>query len=289
MMRRFFLLVLFTSIVLLVLARGEETPASPFENSVGMTLIPVRVGEYVMGSPETEKSRRDDEAQVPVKITKPFLIGEAEVTQGQWKAVMGTSFKELLETKAGPLGRGANLVLEPSATGKDQPMCFVNWADAMGFCEKLTEKEAGTLPEGYRYSLPSEAQWEYACRAGTTTVFSYGDTLTSEQANFYGPKPYGVKEEGVYREKTTPVKSFEPNAWGIYDMHGNLYEWCLDWYGETLSGGDDPAGVGEGEGRVIRGGTWNRTATSCRSAYRYSAGPESRSYNIGFRVVLVQE
>jgi formylglycine-generating enzyme len=182
-------------------------------------------------------------------------------------------------------------VAEVSALGENQPMSFVSWLDAKSFCEALTEKEreAGTLPEGYKYSLPSEAQWEYACRAGTTTVFSYGDTLTSKQANFYGKLPYGVEEEGDYLEKTSEVKSYEPNPWGIYDMHGNVYEWCLDWYGEALPGGVDPKGVDTGDSRIIRGGTWNRKALSCRAAYRYSTYDYVRSYNIGFRVALVPE
>ncbi|MEM9081053.1 MAG: formylglycine-generating enzyme family protein [Verrucomicrobiota bacterium] len=274
-----------------VLGEGEALLGKKFESSVGMGLVPIPAGSFLMGSPEGEVSRRDDEKQVEVTISKGFLMGEAEVTQGEWMAVMKTGFQEQIESKAGPLGRGANLVLEPSAEGDEEPMCFVNWGDAVAFCEKLTvlDREAGLLPEGFVYGLPTEAEWEYACRAGTTTVFAFGDTLTAMQANFYGPKPYGVEEEGEYREKTVPVKSFEANGWGLFDVHGNLYEWCADYYGEVLAGGADPAGPGEGEGRVIRGGTWNRTATSCRSAYRYSAGPESRSYNIGFRVVLRAE
>lgn len=259
-------------------------------SSIGLKMLPIPAGTFTMGSPSTEKSRGRDEDQVEVELTEPFLMGETEVTQAQWKAVMKTSTAEQVASKDGPLGRGANLVDEASATGPDQPMCFVNWADALRFCEQLTEldREAGVIDEGFKYSLPTEAQWEYACRAGTTTVFAFGDTLTSDQANFFGKMPYGVDEEGEYREKTTVVKTFKPNAWGLYDMHGNLYEWCLDWYGEALEGGKDPVGPAEGDGYIIRGGTWNRKATSCRSAYRYSSNPTARGYNIGFRVVLVK-
>ena len=262
--------------------------AKSLTNSLGMKLISIPAGTFTMGSPKTEQGRGRDEDQVKVTLSESFYIQESEVTQGQWLKVTGKTVNEQIATKKGPIGRGANLVAEASAIGAEQPMCFVNWPDAIAFCQKLTqlEKEKGTLSEGFIYTLPTEAQWEYACRAGTDTVFAFGNTLTSEQANFYGKKPYGVKTEGIYREKTTPIKTFAPNAWGLYDMHGNLYEWCTDWYAESASGGTDPIGPDKGDGRIIRGGTWNRTATSCRSSYRYSSGPESRSYNIGFRVVL---
>ena len=256
-----------------------------------MKFVPIPAGAFTMGSPASEEGRGRDEDQVEVTISEAFYMQDTEVTQSQWLKVTGKTLTEQIESKTGPIGRSAKLVSEASAVGDDEPMCFVNWEDALLFCQKLTqlEKEEGTLPEGHLYTLPTEAQWEYACRAGTKTVFSYGNTLTSEQANFYGKKPYGVEGEGVYREKTTPVKSFSPSPWGLYDMHGNLYEWCLDWYGEKAAGGTDPTGPESGDSRIIRGGTWNRVATSCRCAYRYSSRPESRSYNIGFRVVLVKK
>ena len=265
-----------------------EEPTPPLTNSLGMKLVPISPGTFTMGSPATEEGRGKDEDQIEVTLSQPFYMAQSEVTQKQWLEVTGKTLTQQIETKSGPIGRSAKLVKEASAVGPDQPMCFVNWDDAIDFCQKLTalEKEKGTLPEGLVYALPSEAQWEYACRAGTQTVFAFGNTLTSDQANFYGKKPYGVKEEGIYREKTTPVKTFPPNPWGLYDMHGNLYEWCSDYYSEKALGGTDPIGPAEGESRIIRGGTWNRVANSCRSAYRYSSRPESRSYNIGFRVVL---
>lgn len=277
-----------------ILSFGNQLAAQPdflksiYSNSSNMKLVPIPAGDFTMGSPESEKGRGKDEDQVPVKITQSFLIAETEVTQEQWFKVTGKTLQQQIDNKEGPIGRGANLVAEASAEGPNQPMCFVNWADAVAFCEALTlaEHEAGTLPKNLTYALPTEAQWEYACRAGTSTVFSYGDTLSAEQANFYGKKPYGLTEEGEYREKTSDVKTFQPNSWGLYDMHGNLYEWCADWYSEKATGGDDPKGPETGEGKNIRGGTWNRTAKSCRSAYRYSSGPESRSYNIGFRVII---
>ncbi len=267
---------------------AEEKHHKQHTNSLGMNLIFIPAGTFTMGSPKTENGRGKDEDQVEVTLTHPFYILETEVTQNQWLKVTGKNLTQQIATKTGPIGRGANLVAEASAEGPEQPMCFVNWEDANYFCQKLTtlEKEQSTLPKGFIYSLPTEAQWEYACRGGTKTVFAFGNTLSSEQANFYGKKPYGLKEVGLYREKTTPVKTFPPNSWGLYDMHGNLYEWCTDWYGEKTTGGLDPTGAATGDGRIIRGGTWNRIANSCRSSYRYSSGPESRSYNIGFRVIL---
>ncbi|MDQ8192017.1 formylglycine-generating enzyme family protein [Roseibacillus persicicus] len=280
--------------IALTLALASHSPAqeptllSSWTNSLGIKLVPIPAGEFQMGSPPSEEGRGKDEDQVTVTISKPFLMMESEVTQAQWEKIMGTTIQEQIDSKVGPIGRGAKLVAKASALGPSQPMSFVNWADANAFCLKLTklEKESGTLPPDLSYQLPTEAQWEYACRAGTTTVFHFGNTLSAEQANFYGKKPYGIEKEGLYREKTTPVKSFSANPWGLYDMHGNLYEWCADWYADQASGGLDPRGPDTGDGRIIRGGTWNRVANSCRSAYRYSSGPESRSYNIGFRIIL---
>ena len=265
--------------------------AEPITNSVGMKLIPIPAGTFTMGSPHSEAGRGSDEDQVEVTITTPFYMADTEVTQGQWLAVTGRTLKEQIETQTGPIGRSAKLVTKVSAVGDDQPMPFVNYADALEFCAILTAKEhaSGNLPETLTYTLPTEAQWEYACRAGTTTVFSSGDTLDSDDANFYGKIPYGVEGEGEYRDKTTPVKTFAPNPWGLYDVHGNLYEWCLDWYSESAPGGTDPEVIEEGDSRIIRGGTWNRKATSCRSAYRYSSTPERRAYNVGFRVALVSK
>lgn len=248
-------------------------------------------GEFMMGSPDTEKGRGRDENQVSVTISSSFLIGTTEITQGHWSSVMGKSIEELIESKADPLGRGANLKNYPSAVGENEPMCFVSYEDALEFCDALTktDQEAGFISDEYKYTLPTEAQWEYAARAGTTTVFSLGDILTSDDANFYGEMPYGTEEKGLYREKTTPVKSFQPNHWQLYDVHGNVYEWCLDWYTEELVGGGDPAEMTTGDSRCIRGGPWNRKATSLRSAYRYSYDPTQRTNNIGFRIVLIKK
>lgn len=263
---------------------------SVFTNSLGMTLVPIPAGSFIMGSPPDEKGHRSDETQRKVTLTRSFHLAATEVTQKQWSDHMGTTFVDLINQQRGPLGRGAKLKSTPSAIGENQPMCFVNYADALAFCEKLTQKErqSGLISKDQKYTLPTEAQWEYACRADTTTVFSGGNSLTSASANFYGKAPYGTKTPGEYREKTTPVKTFPKNQWGLYDMHGNLYEWCADWYEELPSINTDPTGPTSGDGRIIRGGAWDRKASSCRSAYRYSRDPERRSHNIGFRIALIE-
>ena len=254
-----------------------------------MTMVALKPGIFTMGSPTTEKGHQADEKQREVTLTAAFSIATTEVTQKQWMTLMGTTFEELINKQRGPLGRGAKLSSTPSAVGDTQPMCFVNVPDAWEFCEALTKKEhaAGTLPPDKKYTLPTEAQWEYACRAGTNSVFGTGDTLTSQDANFYGKMPYGTTEPGEYREKTTPVATFPPNPWGLFDMHGNVYEWCSDWYEESPTTTKNPSGPASGDGRIIRGGAWDRKSSSCRAAYRYSRDPNRRAHNIGFRVVIV--
>ena len=172
-------------------------------------------------------------------------------------------------------------------------MCIRDRTKAVEFCRKLS-----ALPEeraaGRVYRLPTEAEWEYACRAGTQTPFHYGDSLSSHQANFKGTVPYGDGEKGPFLKRTTPVGSFTPNAFGLYDMHGNVWEWCLDWYqvntyekssagGATLA---DPIGPDYGTSRSIRGGGWYSDATDCRSAFRYSDHPDGIFYVLGMRVVV---
>lgn len=272
--------------VFVVLARSEENVSHI--SSLGLELKLIKSGTFVMGSPHSESGRGEDENQVEVTITEPFYLSVTEVTQEQWMELMGTTLEEQIRSQDGPAGRGAKLVAKPSAEGPLQPMCFVSWTDAMSFCRKLTAKEKENLPSGYSYSLPTEAQWEYACRAGTLTATAFGNQLSSKQANFYGLSPYGGADKGPYLESTAEVGSYSANKWGLHDMHGNVYEWCLDWYSDRLGGGVDPIVEAEREARVIRGGTWNRVGSSCRSAYRYSAYPYTRSYNIGFRVALTK-
>jgi formylglycine-generating enzyme required for sulfatase activity len=206
-----------------------------------------------------------------VTISKGFWMSKYEMTQEEYMAVMGTN---------------------PSYFKGEarKPVEQVSWDDATNYCAKLTarKREAGTLPAGYAYRLPNEAEWEYACRAGTTTATAYGDSLSSTQANFNGDYPYVVITKGPNLRATTKVGSYAPNAWGLYDMHGNVWEWCLDWYSGALPGGNvtDPRGPNAGAGRVHRGGSWIGGGWYCRSANRYDGWPDGDYSRLGFRAVL---
>jgi formylglycine-generating enzyme required for sulfatase activity len=169
------------------------------------------------------------------------------------------------------------------------PVEHVTWGEATNYCARLTlrERGAGRLPAGFIYRLPTEAEWEYACRAGTTTAMAFGNSLSSTQANFNGNYPYGGAAKGPYLGKTTKVGSYEPNAWGLYDMHGNVWEYCLDWYGTNHSGiVTDPLGPKTGSERVVRGGSGGSIGAVCRSATRSDSWPEGASSGVGFRLVL---
>jgi formylglycine-generating enzyme required for sulfatase activity len=170
----------------------------------------------------------------------------------------------------------------PSRFKEDRrPVESVSWEDATTFCRKLS------LKTGRKVRLPTEAEWEYACRAGTTMVFNTGDTINTDQANYNGNYPYGNGGKGVYRKETVEVGSFPGNAWGLHDMHGNVLEWCSDWYGQyDISNIIDPYGVANGSRRVLRGGSWHDTARYCRSACRGRNDPGGRGSGGGFRVVL---
>ena len=236
---------------------------------VGLEMIKVSAGEFLMGSPASEKDRKDDETQHRVRLTQPFWLGKYEVTQGQWKALMGSNPSQF--------------------KGDDLPVEMVSWEDAMAFCRKLNQMD-GNRPSGYVYSLPTEAQWEYACRAGTTTATAFGDSLSSRDANFDGDNPYGGAAKGPKLGKTAPVGSYRPNAWGFYDLHGNVREWCSDWYGDYPSGSvTNPAGPSSGSSRVHRGGSWNGDGGLCRSANRSRSAPGYRFFSLGFRPSLRSE
>ena len=240
---------------------------------ITMTLKEIPAGSFMMGSPIGEADRSASETLHEVTLKHKFWLGQFEVTQAQYKAVMGIN--------------------RSCFKGSDYPVDNVTWLDAMRFCRKLTDMEraADRLPEGYGYSLPSEAQWEYACRAGTTTAWHYGNSLSSKQANIKGEQTEGQTAVGPYLQRSTRVGSYAPNAWGLYDMHGNVWEWCRDFISDAYP--EDPEfpteAIFSGLFAVIRGGGWNCMPEICRSAHCYNCALVARKFNIGFRVALVPE
>jgi len=233
-----------------------------FVNSIGMKFVYVRPGSFMMGSPEDEPGRDDDEKQHRVRITKAFYMQTTEVTQGQWKAVMGNNPSDFKNC------------------GDDCPVESVSWNDAQEFIRKLNRRE-GTD----KYRLPTESEWECAARAGTST-YSWGRSDDCSKAN-YGNSILNDECKGTNPGKTMRVASFSPNAWGLYDMHGNVYEWCRDWYGDYPSGSvTDPRGPSSGSDRVLRGGSWSNSAGRCRSADRGNSSPGLRGSYLGLRLAL---
>ncbi len=254
---------------------GPQLEGKTFTNSIGMRFVPIPNGTFMMGSKLSasevagkyggkESYYGKEHPQHHVTISKPFYMQTTEVTQGQWKAIMGNTPMRF--------------------NGDNNPVEGVSWNDAQEFIRKLSRKE-GTN----KYRLPTEAEWEYACRAETTTPFYTGDCISTDQANYDGNYPGSACSKGVDREKTVEVGSFAPNAWGLYDMHGNVWEWCEDWYGNYIAGAvTDPKGPSSGSGRVLRGGSFGPDAGHVRSAYRLRCGPALRSLYHGFRIVRAQ-
>ena len=254
-------------------------------------MVRINGGTFTMGSPASEPGRSDIEGpQHRVKVSS-FYMGKHPVTQAEYREVMKKKSSDF--------------------KGDNQPVVYVSWYNAVEYCNKRSEKE-GLSPaytihknksdpnnkssedkvkwkvalnqnaEGYR--LPTEAEWEYACRAGTTTPFNTGENITTEQANYNG-NPYNNNAGGTYRKGTTPVGSFAPNPWGLYDMHGNVWEWCWDWWGlYSKDAQADPQGAQTGSDRVLRGGSWDFCAQYLRSAYRFNSAPSWQYFIIGFRV-----
>jgi formylglycine-generating enzyme required for sulfatase activity len=243
------------------------------KNSIGMRLVLVPAGEFLMGSPNSDKDAETDENPPHrVLITRPFYLGATEVTQDQYRAVTGANPSYF---------RGSD----------DLPVENVSWDEAVAFCNRLSEREglkpyyeSGTWGPsgGDGYRLPTEAEWEYACRAGSRARFNFGDN----EANL---GEYAWFERNSYG-KTHPVGHKRPNAFGLYDMHGNVWEWCWDGYEKTYyanSPGADPPGPSQAAHRVIRGGSWSRYQLLCRSARRNWKGPDLGDNFLGFRVARV--
>jgi uncharacterized protein (TIGR02996 family) len=235
-------------------------PVGPFwTNSIGITFAWIPAGVFLMGSPNKEKYRsKSAEIQHKVTLTKGYWLGVHQVTQMGWQEVMGNSPSHF--------------------RGSDLPVEVVSWNDCENFLRTLSSKD------GHSYRFPTEAEWEYACRAGTTTPFYFGETITTDQVNYWPELPYGDEEPGVYREQTTPVRSFTPNAFGLHDMHGNVWEWCNDKYGkyekkEVI----DPQGPMNRPYRAMRGGSFGSPALEVRSACRTQGTLDSRREDVGFR------
>ncbi|MBA2302463.1 MAG: formylglycine-generating enzyme family protein [Acidobacteria bacterium] len=240
-------------------------------------------GRFVMGSSPTETGHRSDEAQTDVTLTKGFWISKFEATQGNWRRVVG----EFPDKKPAPHW----------GAGDELPVYWVNFTESEAFCTALTKRAhaSDALAGDWAFRLPTEAQWEYACRAGTSTATSFGNQLGRHHANFAG-QPLAGGSDGPALRRASRVGSYPANPWGICDMHGNIFEWCRDWYHARLPGGIDPdlrevQGTPNRDGthsRVRRGGAWDDDGWACRSALRLRYEPERRADHIGFRVVAVQ-
>ncbi|NET31347.1 MAG: formylglycine-generating enzyme family protein [Cyanothece sp. SIO1E1] len=242
-------------------------------NGVGLDMVLIPGGSFEMGSPEDEEGRHKSESPQHSVTVPTFFMGRYPVTQEQWEIGVGLpKVKRELKSK-------------PSRFEGDRlPVERVSWYEAVEFCDRLSRKT------GRDYRLPSEAEWEYACRAGTKTPFHFGETITSEVANYRGTTSYGRGPKGEYRNKTTPVDHFGvANGFGLCDMHGNVWEWCLDHWHETYGGAPTDGSVwlssGESKNRIIRGGSWLNDPRYCRSAFRDCVTPGYSGGSIGFRVV----
>jgi uncharacterized protein (TIGR02996 family) len=257
-----------------LLAGGTLLPVPEVCNSLGMRLALIPPGRFLMGSPDNEPSRYPDEGpRHEVILTRAFYLGVFPVTQEEYARVAGDNPSRFQRV------RGLR-------NTRRLPVERISWVDATAWCKRLSD-----LPEerkaGREYTLPTEAQWEYACRAGTTSAFSTGATLTLAQANILGEE----LEERRPAARPTPVGRYPPNAFGLCDLHGNVWEWCLDFYTGTYSlrtRRTDPAGPRRGTTRVLRGGDWSSPAGLARSADRGHNHPEARYDYNGFRVVMIQ-
>ncbi|HEX3151447.1 MAG TPA: formylglycine-generating enzyme family protein [Gemmataceae bacterium] len=273
-----------------------------FANSIEMTLVLIPRGKFLMGSPKDEENRLDEELQHEVEITRPYYMGKHEVTVGQFKAFVKDTNYQTEAEKDGKGGRafdGKEFIYKPEFTWKNlyykqadyEPVVVVTWNDAVAFCAWLSKKE------GVKYRLPTEAEWEYACRAGTQTRFHTGDrdddlklagNIADASLKKKWPDAFWCMTWDDRFPFTAPVGYFKMNAFGLNDMHGNAWEWCSDWYAEdyySKSPKQDPQGPATGKERVARGGAWSTQPKFCRSAFRDWHEPGYRSDCVGFRVV----
>lgn len=247
----------------------EDILTFALSQDVSLEMIKVKAGTFMMGSPENADGRSDAEKLHKVTLTQDYWLGKFPVTQAQFQAIMKYNPSRFY--------------------GSQRPVENVDWNCARDFCVRLNKKFEDKLPEGYQFDLPTEAQWEYACRAGRKTAYFWGNSCNGTEANCDGNFPCGTTAKGPFLERTTDVGTYEPNDWGFYDMHGNVCEWCRDWYNDDY-GEDaiDPVGPSSGWCRVTRGGSWLNYAQYCRSAYRSSNSPDYHVRYLGFRLALVK-
>ncbi|WP_364418155.1 formylglycine-generating enzyme family protein [Moorena sp. SIO3H5] len=254
-------------------------------NGITLDMVAIPGGTFLMGSPETEEGHSNSESPQHQVTVKSFFMGKYQVTQAQWQAVAALA--------------QVNTELKPNPSyfkGDDRPVERVSWDDAVEFCERLSQHTKRP------YRLPSEAEWEYSCRARTTTPFHFGETITTDLANYHGKYTYGSGPKGKYVQETTPVGSFGVgNDFGLYDMHGNVWEWCADhWHsnyedaptdGSAWQDESNNDNYNDNNWRLLRGGCWDYNPVLCRSGSRLNYNPALRHYgnNMGFRVVCAQE
>ena len=243
---------------------------------LGIEMVAIPGGTFEMGSPENEPKRHKNESPQHTVTVQPFFMGKYPITQAQWRFV----------AKLSQINR--KLKAEPSRfKGDNRPVEYVSWYDAVEFCDRLSKYTGRT------YTLPTEAEWEYACRAGTTTPFYFGKTISSQLANYRASITYANEPKGEYRKQITSVGQFPPNAFGLYDMHGNLWEWCLDDWHSNYKGApkNDSAWISSNNNRsrkVLRGGSWLSYPEYCRSASRsnlYGSSHLLKNDDVGFRIV----
>ncbi|MTJ18381.1 MULTISPECIES: bifunctional serine/threonine-protein kinase/formylglycine-generating enzyme family protein [unclassified Dolichospermum] len=231
-------------------------------NGVTLEMVEIPGGTFIMGSPESEAQRRSNEGPQHQVTVPSFYMGKYELTQAQYQAIIGTN--------------------PSNFKGDNRPVERVSWNNAVEFCKKLSQKT------GKNYRLPSEAEWEYACRAGTTTPFYFGESITPDLVNYNGNYTYASAQKGKYRQRTTDVGTFPPNSFGLYDMHGNVWEWCQDDYkNDYINAPTDGSALTSPSrsAKLLRGGSWSNDPGNCRSAYRSSISLDNNDLNIGFRVV----
>jgi formylglycine-generating enzyme required for sulfatase activity len=301
--------------------RGSPTGDAPFERlmseaervsqffteelsvpnqALALTMLWIPPGRFWMGSPETEPERRDSEGPQHLVQLQGFFMSQTPINQAQWRAVAGSQERpgEGWGRRLNPNPsrfQGDKFGLFPGEANTDhRPVEQVSWLEAMEFCSRLSQRTGRT------YTLPSEAQWEYACRAGTTTPFHFGDMISPELGNYCGDFAYADGPKGIHREQTTPVGMFPANACGLHDMHGNVWEWCLDEWHKSYDGAptDGRAWVDAAEGekskepaktKLLRGGSWSSIPRFCRSAFRFHDRPVLAYSYVGFRVVCLPQ